>query len=85
MTIEQMKQTLRGEPFRPFWIVTANDRRYFVPHPDFVSMHPKGGRTLIVHDADNAERSAILDLLLVSSIEFGASPNGENGQSGASM
>lgn len=67
MTIERFLEVWRARPFRPFTIHTADGRSFPVLHPEFLARSPSG-RTIAVEWGD--DHMAILDLLLVSSIEF---------------
>jgi hypothetical protein len=61
MTIEQFKDTLYQQPFRPFTIRMADGRTFQVVHPDFVARSPTG-RTIIVYQPDDSysvPRSAV--------------------------
>ncbi|MCC7290799.1 MAG: hypothetical protein IT449_01915 [Phycisphaerales bacterium] len=70
MTIEQIrKAVIKAEPFRPFTLSLGNGRRCFVPHPEFIWVLPEASRTLGV--AGDGEDYSIMDLLLVTSIDFG--------------
>ena len=66
MTVEQLKNVLHAQPFRPFTIHMGDGRVFFVKHPDFIS-RSASGRTVIVHGDD--ETFSILDMLLVTEIE----------------
>lgn len=66
MTIEQLKQVYKAEPFRPFLIHTADGRMITVKHREFLATSPSG-RTIIVYQPD--ESFEIIDLLLVTSLE----------------
>lgn len=50
--MNQLEDAISQRPFRPFVIHTADGRSYRVPHPDFVSFHPKSERTCIVWDLE---------------------------------
>jgi hypothetical protein len=80
MTVQQMRKALEASPFRPFHILTADGRRFFVPHPDFVAMPPNAERTFVVF-SKNAEDYAVLDLLLVVGLDF-KSRNGQRRKAG---
>lgn len=69
MTIDQLRQVVKAEPFRPFTISLADGRRMSVPHPEFVWVPPKAARTFYV--AGEGDSESIVDLLLVTSIDFG--------------
>jgi len=74
MTVEQLKNVHRAQPFRPFTIHMGDGRSFYVKHPDYISRSPSG-RTIIVHGDDDS--FSILDMLLVTELEVHAS-----GQSG---
>lgn len=67
MTIEQLRAATGAAPFRPFTVRVADGRSFLVPHPDFISQSP-AGRTIIIYQSN--ESFSILDLLLVSELEF---------------
>jgi len=66
MTVEQLKNVLHAQPFRPFTIHMGDGRVFFVKHRDFISRSPSG-RTLIVHGDDDS--FSVLDMLLVTELE----------------
>jgi hypothetical protein len=70
MTTEELRTAREANPFRPFIIHMADGRSYPVPHRDFVSQSPGGGRTVIVYRADTS--FSILDLFLVNELEVSA-------------
>lgn len=74
MTVEQLKDVLHAQPFRPFTIHMGDGRSFLVKHQDFVSRSPSG-RTLIVYGDD--DRFSILDMLLVTELEVHAPGNPE--------
>ena len=74
MTVGQLKQALQSKPFTPFRIKTADGGEYRVNHPDMVWMNPQAQRTFVV--ATEAEAYAVVDLLLVSALEFEGTSNG---------
>jgi len=53
MTAESIKNYLTAQPFQPFSIQTSSGRPYFVRHPDFAWITPRG-RDLLVADEDDA-------------------------------
>jgi hypothetical protein len=71
MRIEQLRNTIRASPFRPFTVHVADGRTFHVPHPDFVVQSP-AGRTVILFDSAENESFSIVDLLLVTELEVGA-------------
>jgi hypothetical protein len=75
MTVEQLKQVWKADPFRPFTIHLADGRNVSVQHRDFVAQSPSG-RTIIVYQPDDSFN--IIDLLLVTDLEV---PNGKSRRS----
>jgi hypothetical protein len=67
MTVEQLKNAQRSQPFRPFTIHMGDGRAFFVKHPDFISRSPSG-RTVIVYGDDDGFN--VLDMLLVTELEI---------------
>lgn len=66
MTVEQLIQMQRAQPFRPYRIHLADGRHLDVKHPDFLARSP-AGRTAMVYKDD--ETFEVIDLLLVTSLE----------------
>jgi hypothetical protein len=66
MTIEQLRQLYKAEPFQPFLIYLADGRKIPVKHREFLATSPSG-RTIIVYQPDDSFN--IIDLLLVTSLE----------------
>lgn len=67
MTTEQFRTALKAQPFRPFTVRTADGHEYLVDHPE-VAIQSRSGRTAVV--ANGEDSFAILDLLLVTALEF---------------
>ena len=67
MTAEELRTAREANPFCPFIIHLADGRSYPIPHRDFVSQSPVGGRTIIAYRADGS--FSILDLFLVTELE----------------
>ena len=55
---------------QPFTILRASGQRYEISHPDFVSVAPGEGTTVIVYGPDGVGFS-ILDLQTITDIQFG--------------
>lgn len=68
MTVDKLREVLHAQPFESFTIHVADGREVPVPHPDFVSLDPKGR---IVHVFRQDGRSEFIDFMLVTSIELG--------------
>jgi len=75
MTIQQLRQVWKSEPFKPFTIHLADGRDVPVEHQEFLLPSPSG-RTVIVYQPDDTFN--VIDLLLVADLEV--KPNG-NGRS----
>lgn len=69
MTIDQLRKAIRNQPFHPFSIYLADGRELPVSHPDFMLIPPDASRTFVI--AGPNEDYKIVDLLLVSSLDFG--------------
>jgi hypothetical protein len=73
MTIERLQEFYNAEPFRPFVMHLADGREIPVHHRDFMASVPSG-RTIVVMQPD--ESINIIDLLLVTDVEFKSVTNG---------
>ena len=62
MVITSIREFNRAVPFTPYEIRTVSGDRYTVPHPDFISISPKGSFVIVI-DAD--ERPHHLSSLLI--------------------
>lgn len=80
MTVDQLRKAAKAEPFKPFTVSLADGRRFFVPHPEFLWIPPEASRTFVV--AESGGDYSILDLLLVTSIDFGNGARGRRKQPG---
>jgi hypothetical protein len=68
VTIEKLREVLHARPFESFTIHVADGRDVPVPHPDFISLDPRGR---IVHVFLGDGRSEFIDFMLVTRIEIG--------------
>jgi hypothetical protein len=66
MTVEQLREVWKADPFRPFIIHLADGRNISVNHRDFLASSPSG-RTIIVYQPDDSFN--VIDLLLVTDLE----------------
>jgi hypothetical protein len=73
MTIEQLKTAYHDQPFRPFVMHLADGRQVPVQSREFIMAVPSG-RTVIVCQPDDTVN--IIDLFLVTDLEFPARTNG---------
>jgi hypothetical protein len=69
MTSEQLKATIRQQPFRPFIIRMVDGRSFAVSHPDFVMVSPTG-RTAILFEPDDSY--SVVDLMLMNELDVPA-------------
>jgi hypothetical protein len=61
--LNQIRDAMHRQPFRPFTLYLVDGRTYLVRHPDFIAipMSPRG-RDITVHDA---EGSHMIDMALI--------------------
>ncbi len=67
MTAEQVRRTREKAPFKAFTIHLSDQRRFEIPHPDFLWVMP-GGRTIGI--ADETGAAEIVDLVHVTSLKL---------------
>lgn len=80
MTIEQLRTAYNAQPFRPFDIHLADGRSIPVVSREFILSAPSG-RTLVVYQPDDTFN--IIDLLMITDLEFRPSKNGSRKRRGA--
>jgi len=62
VVIAPIREFNRAVPFVPYEIHNASGERYGVPHPDFISISPRGSFVVVI---DAKERPHYLDALLI--------------------
>lgn len=62
MVIQSIREFNRAVPFIPYEVHTASGERFTVPHPDFVSISPRGSFVVII---DAKDRPHHLNALLI--------------------
>jgi hypothetical protein len=62
VVIESIRQFNRAVPFLPYEIHIASGEHYDVPHPDFISISPRGSFVVVI---DAKERPHHLNALLI--------------------
>jgi hypothetical protein len=72
MTSEQLKATLKQQPFQPFTIRMVDGRAFTVAHPEWVMVSPTG-RTAILFKPDDSY--SVVDLMLMNELEVPAAKN----------
>jgi hypothetical protein len=76
-TIEQIRNTKRAIPFRPFTVQFVNGRTFAIRHPDSIALPPSPrGRDLTVHPDDGPPR---IDIDLVESVHAEPTPSSTGG------
>jgi hypothetical protein len=73
MTIEQLRAAYEAQPFRPFTLHLADGRDVPVSHREFMMTVPSGRTTVVAQPDDWVN---IIDLLLVTDLEFEPRKNG---------
>ncbi len=73
MTIQKLRAAYDAQPFRPFVMHLADGRAIPVNHREFIMTAPSG-RTIIVYQPDDS--SNVIDLLLITDLEFKRAGNG---------
>jgi hypothetical protein len=67
VTAEQVRKAREKAPFKPFTIYLSDQRRFEIPHQDFVWIIP-GGRTIGIADETGAVE--IVDLVHITSLKL---------------
>ena len=62
MVIGSIREFNRAVPFVPYEIRTASGERYTVPHPDFISISPRGSYVVVI---DRHDRPHHLNAFLI--------------------
>lgn len=73
MHVNALKEHLKAQPFRPFWLVLATGARVEVRHPETVAI---GDRTAVV--IEPGDRTRAIDVALV--VELVTEPTAPAGQ-----
>lgn len=74
MTIETLRGAYEAQPFKPFVIHLADGRKFSVSSREFI-IAPQASRTFVVYQPDGGFH--LLDLLLVTGLEFGPENTGK--------
>lgn len=80
MTIDRIHEAVEARPFRPFKLCFASGTEVRVAQPDFVWIHPKSPRTMVVGLPTGGIR--VIDVLLIEALEF-EQTSGRGGHNGA--
>jgi hypothetical protein len=68
MRINEIRDALHAQPFRPFTVRVSDGREYPVEHPDFLAISPSG-RTIIVYGADDLHDP--IETMMITSLHIG--------------
>lgn len=66
MSGDELRQLLRRAAFRPL-TVFAQDKAFFISHPEFAALSPRGDTLIIFHQDDGAFE--VLDVPLIGRVE----------------
>lgn len=66
MTVQQLREAHKAQPFEPFRLRLVDGRTYFVPHPDFFYVSPTGGLVIVCEEGDITN---FLDFAQITAIE----------------
>jgi hypothetical protein len=79
MQRDAIREALHKQPFRPFTLRLADGRGLPVSHPDFVAIL---GRTAVVASPHLDESYAVVEPLLIVSVEYNGAANQPAPQTG---
>jgi hypothetical protein len=65
VTLNQFRQALLRQPFRPFQIVLADGRSFLISHPEFAAMAPNG-REVTLYEEDSTQH--LLEAFLIAQV-----------------
>jgi hypothetical protein len=65
MVLTSIRELNRAVPFKPYEIRMVSGESFEVPHPDFISISPKGSFVVLI---DKDERPHHLSSLLIESV-----------------
>jgi hypothetical protein len=68
MRADDIRKLHDAVPFRPFSLVLADGRAFRVPHPDFLSVSPKG--TALSLWAEDGSIGSYLDITLIAEVRM---------------
>ena len=71
MTLNQFRQALTKQLFRPFRIILADGRSFTIEHPEFVAMDPRG-REVTFYEEDGTQH--FLEAMLIAEVIVPPSP-----------
>jgi len=78
MTLEELRNFTRAQPFRPFVLHLADGGQVVVRHPEFLAIEPSG-QTIKVYQPDDSVND--IDLALITDLEIKSAAKGSGGRS----
>jgi hypothetical protein len=66
MVVESIREFNRAVPFKPYEIQMASGQSYKVPHPDFISISPRGSFVVVIDANDRPHHLSTLMMERVS-------------------
>jgi hypothetical protein len=81
MTLETLREARDQKPFKAFTVVAADGTRYAVKHPEMLFIPHKSSRTFALAEGN---RFAVLDLLLMTALEYHSRAPAAGGSNGHS-
>jgi hypothetical protein len=78
MTIDQLRKAIHPGTFNPFTIHLADGTKMRVDHPEWVYVAPRAERTFVLADKDGSY--SVIDLLLVTRLEFSTAASERRGR-----
>jgi hypothetical protein len=49
---DKVRELMHAVPFAPFVIKSSDGKEYYVKHPDYLAISPKGGRVSVFADSE---------------------------------
>ncbi len=71
MMLNQFRQALAKQPFRPFRLILADGRSFTIDHPEFAAMDPRG-REVTFYEADGTQH--FVGAILIAEVVVPAAP-----------
>ena len=60
MVISSIREFNKTVPFQPYEIQMSSSERFFVPHPDFISISPRGSFVVLIDEHDRPHHLSTL-------------------------
>jgi hypothetical protein len=78
MTLEELRNFSKAQPFRPFVLHLADGKQVVVRHPEFLAIEPSG-KAIKVYQPDDTV--SVVDLASVTDLEIKTTAKGSGGRS----